>query len=181
MNCQFCGGEVGIIALVMRDPDFCSPLHRAKFRARLSKGLRSALEDATPEPPLAGSLWVAPPCDAETYIAFVEPLWQEFPLRTPAFPLSPAADWLTEAGAAVDAETEATEVAAPQPLNAPELPQAEPAKPFIASRRETGPSVLPAPSEETAADRAAAMLRRLERMRWDLQRAAFAPDKYAVA
>ena len=53
LNCQFCGNDLGLTALTLRDRDFCTPAHRRKFHDRLRKAFQLIVDPAPESMPSA--------------------------------------------------------------------------------------------------------------------------------
>ena len=70
MKCHYCGsGRVAVV--VSGDSDFCSSQHRAKFQARLQKGLDLLTQQHFKAPKPARPITGYSPCDALAPIASI--------------------------------------------------------------------------------------------------------------
>jgi hypothetical protein len=71
MKCHYCGSSVRVAVVVGGDSDFCSSQHRAKFQARLNKGLDLLTRQHWKAPKPAGPITGYNPCDARAPISSI--------------------------------------------------------------------------------------------------------------
>jgi hypothetical protein len=72
MKCHYCGSSVRVSLVVGGDSDFCSSQHRAKFQARLKKGLDLLTRQHWKAPTPAGPITGYNPCDALAPISSIQ-------------------------------------------------------------------------------------------------------------
>jgi hypothetical protein len=176
LNCLYCGKELGLIATIRRDQDFCLRSHREKYRARLMKGMQLAKGPEEPIPDVCGPQRTSSPVDALQQVSTAPETLYLGSLRVAPFGLAPDAEGLFDAMAICGTEV-------PAPTAAQEVPVLAGLKPGppVERRRDTAALEVvtgPAPAKH---NRLTELNGRLEMLRNGLRNAGYGARKCVVA
>jgi hypothetical protein len=181
LNCLYCGKELGLLATIRRDRDFCLPSHREKYRARLMKGMQLAKGPETPVPDACGPQGLSSPVDALQPVSTAPQTGYVASVQFAPLQLSLDAEGLFDAAMIVELEDHAPVAA--EEVTAGKASVLAGSKPMLAGerRRDMAALELVTCAPPAKRDRLLELSERLEMLRNGLRSAGHGARKCAAA